>query len=427
VLTLASTPGGRLRLLEGANQYAWPLLYRVASFHRRTVARRCRVVCVVGTFGKTTTPRAAVAALGLCADRAQRGNCWSLLAKAVLAIRPADRYAVVEAGISGPGQMARYERMICPDVAVVTCIGSEHHTSLGTLDAAREEKSRMLGRLPRAGLAVLNGDDAHVVRMAGRTRARVVRYGFVESNDVRASGVEMDWPRGMRFRLHAQGEVRQLAIRLIGRHMVQSILAAATLALAEGVCLNEVVLRLERLPPTPGRLEPVPLADGAFVLRDDFKSAEETIESALDTLAEVPAPRRIAVLGDVDEPRGSQGPVYRRLGARTAGVASLMVIVGGSKCFQRYAAGAARAGMARQAMVWAGDSALEAARVLRDGIRPGDVVLVKGRHNQRLERVALALQGRPVRCGVGICRYEEVTCTRCPMLTRGWDGRRIVT
>jgi len=427
ILTLAGSPGGRLRILEGANQKAWPLLYPIASFHRRTLARRCRVVSVVGTFGKTTTQRAVSAALGLDASRAGQGNSWSLLAEAILAVQPEDRYAVIEVGISGTGQMARYARMIRPDITVVTSIGSEHHRSLRSPLATRAEKSLMLSALPSSGLAVLNGDDPHVLWMAGRTKARTVTYGFGASNDVRASEAALDWPRGTHLRLHAHGRTRELRVRVLGPHMVRCILAAVAVALAEGLALGQIVPRLERLTPTPGRLEPVPLGNGAFLLRDDFKSAEETIASALDVLAEIPARRRIVVLGEVSEPVGSQEVLYRRLGERAARAASAIVFVTGRKNFQRYSAGATRAGMRREALVHAGRSVLAAAEALKGEIGPGDVVLVKGRSDQRLDRVAFALQGRPVRCDVNLCRYEEIACDRCPMLERGWDGLRVVT
>ena len=67
-----------------------------------------------------------------------------------------------------------------------------------------------------------------------------------------------------------------------------------------------------------------------------------------------------------------------------------------------------------------------AVEALNDDLRPGDVVLIKGRDTQRLDRVALALMGRQVRCELKSCD-AEVECESCPMLEREWAGLRVLT
>jgi UDP-N-acetylmuramoyl-tripeptide--D-alanyl-D-alanine ligase len=397
---------------------------RIASVYRSSIARRTRVVAVVGSYGKSTTSRAVSVALGREARPRIERNAFSYVAGAVLGIRPGARHAVIEVGIGGRGQMAGYARMLRPDIVVVTAIGSEHNRSLGTLEVTRHEKAEMVRALPSSGLAVLNGDDPNVRWMAGQTRARVVTCGLGEDNDILASDVALDWPHGTRFTLHAGGETRPIAMRLLGRHLVYPTLAAVTVALAEGLALDDVLARLAALPQTPGRLEVVALPNGAYLLRDDFKSSLETIDAALDLLAEIPAQRRVVVLGEVSEPPGSQGPIYRRLGERVGQVATRAIFVGGN--FQRYAAGATRGGLRRADLVDVGTSVQAAVEAVRADLAPGDVVLIKGRDTQRLDRVALALAGRQVRCQITFCDVKVRRCERCPMLERGWEGHRVV-
>jgi len=259
--------------------------------------------------------------------------------------------------------------------------------------------------------------------MRTQTRAAVRTFGFGEDNDVRASDVALDWPHGTTFSLHAGGESRRVRIHLLGRHQVYPILAAVTVALAEGICLDQVIPALEALPATPGRLEVVRLRSGALLLRDDFKSPLETVDAALDVLAEIPAGRRIVVLGDVQDPPGSPESVYRRLGKRIAQVATRAIFVGDNS--QRYAAAARRGGLPGDALIDAGTEALQAVDLLGD-LAPGDVVLIKGRRKQRLGRIALALMGRQVRCDITICDARLMSCECCPMLERGWNGLQVV-
>jgi UDP-N-acetylmuramyl pentapeptide synthase len=167
----------------------------------------------------------------------------------------------------------------------------------------------------------------------------------------------------------------------------------------------------------------VELPGGAWLLRDDYKSSLETVDAALDTLEEIEAPAKIVVMGEISEPPGSQGPIYRRIGERIAGCASTLVLVG--RNYQRYAAGARRGGMAKDAVIDAGTDLRAAAEAVAARLEPGCVVLIKGRDTQRLERIAFRLQGETVRCQLDACDARG-RCDICPVLATGWRGLRAV-
>lgn len=416
---LLRTPLGRWQLYQGVQHHLWPVLSRVALLHRRTLARRPRVIAVIGTFGKSTTTRAVSAALDVPIHPRFAANCWSRLALAVLRIRPSQKHAVLEVGIGDRGEMARYTWLILPDVVVVTSIGSEHNHTLGSIEITRTEKAEMLKSLPPSATAVLNGDDPNVMWMGSQTRAKIVTFGLGESNDVSASDVSLDWPRGTRFVLRANGQSRKVSVRLIGAHMVNAILAAVAVALIEGHSLADVLPRLAELSPMTGRMEPVELQNGAWILRDEIKSAVETVYAALDVLGKVPARRKFVALGSLAEVEGRDRPVYRDVGRRVAEIASAAVFTGTN--YRLYKAGARLGGLDGERVFNAGRSARKAADLLRPHLEPGDVVLVKGRFVQHLERVALHLLGRTVRCDIDYCQ-ARCSCEDCPMLERGWES-----
>jgi hypothetical protein len=79
--------------------------------------------------------------------------------------------------------------------------------------------------------------------------------------------------------------------------------------------------------------------------------------------------------------------------------------------------------MAREALVDAGRSVRQAAAALAADLRAGDVVLLKGRDTQRLERIGLILAGRRVGCELVECDVRLIRCDTCPMLERGWGKR----
>jgi len=417
--SLLRTPVGRTRVWKAPIHRCWPLLQRLAMTYRRTALHHTHLLVVTGSLGKTTTARAISVALGGTDSDVSLSNFKSGLALAILRIPPWRRFAVIEAAIDGPGQMIQYARMIRPDVAVVTSIGSEHNRSLGSLEETRQEKMQILTGLSPRGVAVLNGDDPNVRWMEKQTKARVVTFGLAEANDVRASDIILNWPKGTEFKLHAFGETYEVRTRLVGQVMIYPILAAITASFMEGISLDKILLSLEKLSPTPGRLEPIQLPNGAFILRDDFKSTLETVDAAIDLFSKIPAKRHIVVLGEVSEPPGAQGPIYRNIGEHIAKVASRAIFIGGN--FQRYAAGARFGGLPSSSLIDVGRNILKAADLLRNNLDPGDLILIKGRDTQRLDRITLSLMGRKVRCNISFCNTrDDERCEYCPMLEREW-------
>jgi len=421
---MLTTSFGRTQLHDGIQNVFWPLFYRVAWIYRILTRRFTRQVAVVGSIGKTTCSRATSSVLGQLTYRKYYRNFRTPAARRILEVPPWQKYAVTEIGIDGPGQMEKFARMVKPHTVIVTAIASEHNRSLKTLETTRFEKSKMLWNLPKDGVAILNGDDPNVMWMRNHTDARVETYGFDESCDYRASNYQLEWPDGSSFDVVCPARIQHIKSKLIGRHMVYPMLAAMAFADNAGISPGRALSSLESLQPTSGRLETVRLPGGAYLIRDEFKSSLETIHSALDVLDEVPAGKRGIILGDISEPPGSQGPLYREIGARIAGMADWAVFYGGKK--SDYASGARAAGMPAEVIEKSDGELVSLAEKISRRVKPGDVVLIKGRSNQKLERISLAVMGRTVKCDLRVCKARTYRCESCPMLESGWGNKRVV-
>jgi len=410
------SPLGRLQLLSDLYRRSLPIVYRAACLYRRLCLPRVYMVAVVGSFGKSTATKAVTAALGGSVKKISEKNSLGFVAREILRTAPFQQYKVIEVGIARLGQMSKQAAMLRPDITVVTTIGSEHNRSFGSLEVARSEKFEMIRILPKTGLAVLNGDDPHIKKMIKDTPSRITTYGIGEGNDIRASDIRLEWPSGTRFTLHMGGRTYPMRTRLLGRHMVYPALAAIAVASSGGLTVEEIRASLEKVHPISGRMQPVRLSNGAFLLRDDYKSASETIHAALDVLSEIPADRRFVVLGEVSEPMGSAGPIYRNLGMRIAKIATRAILVTSHRSFQAYKTGMTCGGLARASIMRA-TSQSKAVEVIKSyGLKDGDVVLLKGRDTQRLERISFALMGRKVRCCVDFCSIKATRCEHCPEL-----------
>jgi UDP-N-acetylmuramyl pentapeptide synthase len=428
LIDLLRTPAGRHKFLSAWNYISFPLTWPLGMLYRRLVARRVQLMAVVGSLGKTTTQRSLNLALNLPQPDGDNKNAWSEVVWSLFRVRPSAKRAVLEVGIAKPGQMRWYAWMLRPQVTVVTSIASDHNRSLHTLEITRHEKADMVRALASDGLAVLNGDDPNVLWMRGQTRARVITFGFDAENDVRAEDWQVEWPQGMRFVVRIGERRWTVRARLFGRHMVYPLLAALAVAHAEGADMDAAVTGLAALAPEHGRMEMIALPGGAWVLADDFKGSQESMFAALEALGDIPASRRLAVLGEISEPVGSLHELYRVLGALAGRHTNRLILTGCSGRMKDLRQGALRTGFREEHIAIATDNKIsQIATLLEKELRPGDLVLVKGRGQQRLRRVVLRLQGRTVRCDIPVCGVNGLKCEDCPMLERGWEGLRAAT
>ncbi len=350
-----------------------------------------RVIGITGSVGKTTTKELTHSVL------AQRyrtlkseGNYNNEigLPLSLLRLRPWHECAVLEMGMYTQGEISRLAELARPQVGVVTIVGSVHMEWLGTIEAIADAKRELVELLPPGpeGVAILNIDDPLVMNMAAYTEARVFTYGLDQKADLWADDIDSMGLEGISFTLHSGRDHLSIHVPLLGRHSVHTSLRAAAVGLVEKLSWDEIVAGLRGLN-SQLRLVAVPGPRGSVILDDTYNSSPESAIAALNLLADLPG-RRIAVLGDMLELGPVEESSHRLVGRRTWGVADLLVAVGarGKLIGQE----AILAGMPSTAVYLVDDSD-EAIQVLEDVIQSGDMVLVKGSHGARLDKIVAAL------------------------------------
>ncbi len=182
-----------------------------------------------------------------------------------------------------------------------------------------------------------------------------------------------------------------------------------------GVAAPLVAARLAAVPPLAWRLERLALPGGAWLLHDAWKGHWPTAHSALSYLASFAGWRRVAVLGALDEPPGTQGAAYRQYGRLAAAAAHRLIFVGSTRDFERLRVGVREHGPAAPPIEHLA-AVHEAAAALRGELAPGTMILLKGRHSQKLGRVATLLRGESVGCRLRFCPARGLRCELCPRL-----------
>jgi UDP-N-acetylmuramoyl-tripeptide--D-alanyl-D-alanine ligase len=298
------------------------------------------------------------------------------------------RFLVLETSARGIGHIRYLTDIAPPRIGVVLNVGSAHVGVFGSQDTIAQAKGELVEALPAdGGVAVLNADDPLVAAMASRTAARVVTFSESAGADVRATDVRLDDLGRATFRLHADSESAQVALRLIGRHQVGNALAAAAVALECGMPLDAAAEALsDATARSSRRMEPRE-RNGVLILNDAYNANPESMRAALETLAWIGRDRLAstwAVLGPMAELGDTATAEHEAVGRLAAELSVGRLIAVGEQ------ARSILQGAAGLDAVWVPDTDA-AITLLRAQVRPGDVVLVKASRSASLERVAVAL------------------------------------
>jgi UDP-N-acetylmuramoyl-tripeptide--D-alanyl-D-alanine ligase len=345
------------------------------------------VIAVTGSVGKTST-KDLIAAL-IAPQRAVFANPANYnteigLPLAVLGAPAGTEVLVLEMGMRGFGQIAELTAIAEPDVGVITAIGPVHVEQVGSLEGVAQAKGELLVGLHDGGTAVVPVGE----QLLGpwlRPELSVVTFG--PGGDVE---LEPRAPHALSTHGASSYTIRvgddQLVLDLpfSSAHNLRNTLAAVGAARAVGVRPEgRVDVRFSAL-----RGEHVELPGGAVVINDCYNANPLSMRAALDDLSlQEPARRRVAVLGDMLELGADEREHHRQIGAYAASSrVDVLVTVGPL---------AAEMGARFEGEVHAVADARAAARLARDVVQPGDVVLVKGSRGVGLEVVAEALAGGP--------------------------------
>ena len=354
------------------------------------------VVCITGSAGKTTTKDMTAALLGtrgpVLKTEGNLNNQYGLPLM-LLRLRPEHSAAVLELGMSAAGELRALSGIARPDVAVITMVAPVHLEFFASVDEIAAAKAEILEGLAEGGVAVLNGDDARVMRIGEAHRARggrVLWFGRDRAHDVSAE----NWRgtvHGMRFTLRIGGQSADVALPLPGPHFLMNFLAAAAVAHHLGLGIGAIAETATTMKAASHRGEVLSLGQGITLLDDCYNSNPTAVEAAVTALGLAARGRRVAFLGDMLE-LGPTGPdLHRQTGETVGGRLDLLVAVG--PLAQHLLEGARRAGLAPAALLGFPDSATASAAA-PDLVKPGDAVLVKGSRGVRMETIVEALRTR---------------------------------
>lgn len=359
-------------------------LQRAAAWYRDQFA--IPIVGITGSVGKTTAKEMVAQALSAqfrVLKTAGNQNSQVGVPITVCGLRKDHTAAVVEMGVSMPGEMARIAGVVKPTCAVMTNIGVSHIEFMKTRENILAEKARIADYLPPDGALFVNGDDDLLPTLKETMGSRVVTFGLGPTCDWRAFGLN-EADKGTFFTCQSPaGERTELFVPAAGEHNVRNALCAMAVARYLGVPAGDVVRAISAYK-APAMRQQMVEANGLLIIDDSYNASPDSMRSAIDVLSTRPVTgKRAAVLADMLELGDFSQQGHYQVGqyAKERGV-ELLVAVGP---LSREIA----AGYGEGARWFATNQ--EAAAFLRDALRPGDAVLVKGSRGMKTDEIVAAL------------------------------------
>ncbi len=354
----------------------------IATFHRRRFD--IPVIAVTGSNGKTTTKEMLALILSLKYKVLKNDgteNNFVGVPQTLLRLDNTHEIAVIELGTNHFGEIAYLAEIVQPNCGMIINIGPAHLEFFGSVENVMREKLDLLKRIGEEGPAIVNGEDVGLVSAAKKMCEEVVTFGFSKGCDFMADRID-DSGYGMNFALNGRYTVK---VRMLGRHNIYNALAAIAAGSLYGVEAQEAAKALEGFVLPKLRMEYTACGGIDFIF-DCYNSNPLSMTSAIETLRDMSAKRRrVVVAGDMLELGEAAPELHREIG-KLAAKAKIDILMGVGP-LSRYILESAREGGIGGDSLLHFENSVEASKALKNILKEGDLVLVKGSRGMKMEEI----------------------------------------
>ena len=351
----------------------------LAAAYRKTLP--VKTIGITGSVGKTTTKEFLFYLLRKkYSVLATAGNLNNHLGVPIMLSRlePSHQYCVMEMGASHPGEIRALAELAAPSGGILTPIGPAHLVGFGSLENVYDTKLELADFLKKDDPLVVPVSDARLLEKIGRKGRGVVTVGYSEQaeyriTDVKAEGGEVSFSVNGKWRFSFPGQASFLALN-------------AGLAIAMARCLGfsweEIPRQWEDVGFASGRFRETILPNGVRVIDDSYNANPVSFENALTAFQALPGTgKKILVFADMLELGTEEEWFHRELGEKMAMSGVDLALAYGK--LTRASVDAVRGRMDARYF----DDAGGVLEVLKEVLRPGDLVLFKGSRGMHVEKV----------------------------------------
>jgi len=372
----------------------------LARFHR--LRSLIPILGITGSNGKTTTKDLIFHILKTQYKILKTlGNKNNLVGLPFSLFRLDSKYefAVLELGISLPHEMKRLSEITNPTGALITNIGDTHLEFMRSRANIAKIKGNLFKALPAEGVAFVNIDDRYLQPYATSLRCNIRTYSLKDENadvfgkilaDKSLEGLDLNCI----IKNKGKSNAMTIHLHLPGKHNASNAIAAIAVASYYGVRPDNIKQALESFQATEGRSRMVTLKPGLTLVDDSYNANPSSMVAAIQLLSackhEKPSPSTYAVLGDMLELGMQKDKYHQELGRLIARSKIDNLLTFGP--LSRYIKEIAEVENKELKASWTLDQKELIHQLIQKlSSESAAVILVKGSHGLRMDRVVEAL------------------------------------
>ncbi len=291
------------------------------------------------------------------------------------------KLGVFELGMNNPNEIAPLVDILRPQIAFITTVSTAHIENFadGQIGITKA-KAEIFAHMDGAGIAVLPRDcdqyDLLVSEAKRQGVQHILSFGTHAEADARIVSLDLH-PESSNISALINGKAVNYTLPLAGAHMAMNSLGALLTADAAGLDVAQAAISLSSFVPLKGRGVKKVFGD-ITVIDESYNASPLSMQAAIKVLAQTPATRRVAVLGQMNE-LGSHAPkAHADLEADlTAANVDLVFCCGDHMKHLWHKLTRAKQG------AWA-PSARDLSPLVAKNLQAGDVVLVKGSRGEQV-------------------------------------------
>lgn len=351
------------------------------------------VVAITGSVGKTSTKDIIANVLAKKYKVLKtEGNYNNEIGLPLTVLKLKDHTAMVlEMGMNSFGEISLLTNIAKPTTCVITNIGTSHIGKLGSRENILKAKLEILEGLQKHGTIVINNDNdlLHDWYENNKKIYNIKTYGINENSNFMATNIMLDQEKS-NYILQSNKESEIINVPIAGEHFIYNSLCAICVGNIYNIPIKEISNAISNFKLTKKRMDILEKANGVKIINDCYNASYESMKVALECLAKMDAPRKIAVLGDMFELGEYTKELHSKVGEEVVkNNVDILITVGENS--KEIGKEAIRQGF-NKSNIFITEDANNATKKLKELLKTNDIILIKASNGMKLDSIAENIQ-----------------------------------
>lgn len=266
------------------------------------------VVAITGSVGKTSTREIVSSVLSQQKNiLVTEKNMNSYIGMPLMTLKLEEQeMAVLEAGIDFVGEMDILNKLLVPDVAVVTNIGTSHIGKFGSQDIIFQEKTKIADGLKGKKILLLNGDDEYLRRYENPS-VKILYYSIKDAKNIVINENTIEYDTLI------YNKEEHIVVNALGNHNILNSLVAIKIGEIYNISVDKIKRGIFQYQNISRRMEKI-LFNNITIIDDTYNASPSSMQSGLISIDEIKDKRKIAVLADILELGNYAKEIHLKMG-----------------------------------------------------------------------------------------------------------------